>query len=44
MKTQGRLLRFLCEEQILGIPFFQRAYVWNDGNRKDLLEDFLRIY
>ncbi|MBO4439117.1 MAG: DUF262 domain-containing protein [Spirochaetaceae bacterium] len=42
MEAQGQPLRFLCDEQILEIPFFQRAYVWNDENWKDLLEDLLR--
>ncbi len=42
MEAHGQPLRFLCDEQILEIPFFQRAYVWNDDNWKDLLEDLLR--
>lgn len=32
MEAKGQPLRFLCDEQILEIPFFQRAYVWNDDN------------
>ena len=42
MEAHGQPLRFLCDEQILEIPFFQRAYVWNDDNWKDLLEDLLK--
>lgn len=42
MDAKGQPLRFLCGEQILEIPFFQRAYVWNDDNWKDLLEDLLK--
>ena len=42
MKAQEQSLEFLCREQILEIPFFQRAYVWNDDNWKDLLEDLLK--
>ena len=42
MEAKGLSLRFLCDEQILEIPFFQRAYVWNDENWQDLLEDLLR--
>lgn len=42
MEAYGQPLRFLCDEQILEIPFFQRAYVWNDDNWKDLLEDLLK--
>ena len=39
MEANGQPLRFLCDEEILEIPFFQRAYVWNDENWKDLLDD-----
>lgn len=42
MEAHGQPLRFLCDEQILEIPFFQRAYVWNDENWEDLLDDLLK--
>ena len=42
MEAHGQPLNFLCSEDILEIPFFQRAYVWNDDNWKDLLEDLLK--
>lgn len=42
MEANGQPLRFLCDEEILEIPFFQRAYVWNDENWKDLLDDLFR--
>lgn len=41
MDAKGQPLRFLCDEQILEIPFFQRAYIWNDKNWKELLDDLL---
>lgn len=39
MEAKGQPLIFLCDEQILEIPFFQRSYVWNEDNWKELLED-----
>ena len=42
MEAKGRPLRFLCDEQILEIPFFQRAYVWKKDNWEDLLEDLIK--
>lgn len=42
MEAHGQPLRFLCDEQILQIPFFQRAYVWNSENWEDLLDDLLK--
>ena len=42
MEAHGHPLSFLCDEQILEIPFFQRAYIWNDDNWKDLLEYLLK--
>ena len=42
MLAKEHSLRFLCDEKILEIPFFQRAYIWKDDNWKDLLEDLLR--
>lgn len=39
MEAKGQPLTFLCNEQILEIPFFQRSYVWNEENWKELLED-----
>lgn len=42
MKAEERPLRFLCGEQILEIPFFQRAYVWGEDNWKDLFDDLWR--
>ena len=41
MEAFGQPLRFLCSEGILEIPFFQRAYVWNENNWNELLEDLL---
>ena len=42
MEANGQPLRFLCDEQILEVPFFQRAYVWDEDNWKELLEDLLK--
>lgn len=39
MEANGLPLRFLCGEEILEIPFFQRAYVWDKRNWQDLFED-----
>lgn len=41
MEANGHPLRFLCDEAVLEIPFFQRPYVWNDDNWEDLLKDLI---
>ncbi len=40
MKAGAKSLRFLGEEKKISIPFFQRRYVWDEGNWKELIETF----
>ena len=44
MKAQEQPLRFICNEECLEIPFFQRPYVWHNENWEDLLEDLLKTH
>ena len=39
MKAETRPLTFLATEGAVKIPFFQRAYVWNEKNWEDLIAD-----
>jgi hypothetical protein len=39
MKAEARDLTFLSTEGIVGIPFFQREYVWDDENWSELLDN-----
>lgn len=41
MKAEARSLTFLTNEGSVKIPFFQRAYVWNENNWEDLVSDLL---
>lgn len=41
MQAQAKSLRFLGEGKKLQVPFFQRRYVWQEGNWKELLHTFL---
>ena len=43
MKAKAKSLRFLGEGKKLTVPFFQRTYVWDDGNWKELLNSFDNI-
>lgn len=40
MKAEEKGLRFLTMEGKVKIPFFQRTYVWDENNWKDLIEEF----
>lgn len=40
MKAEAKSLRFLGEGKKLSVPFFQRNYVWNEDNWKELIETF----
>ena len=42
MKAETRPLTFLATEGAVKIPFFQRAYVWNEKNWEDLIADLLK--
>ena len=37
MKAEAKSLRFLGESNKLSVPFFQRHYVWSEGNWEELL-------
>lgn len=41
MKAEARSLTFLANEGSVKIPFFQRAYVWNEANWEELISDLL---
>lgn len=41
MKAEARSLTFLANEGSVKIPFFQRAYVWNEDNWEELISDLL---
>lgn len=41
MKASEKSLSFLATEGSIKIPFFQRGYVWNKTNWKDLLEELI---
>ena len=41
MKAEARSLTFLANEGAVKIPFFQRAYVWNENNWEELISDLL---
>jgi hypothetical protein len=41
MKAEARALTFLANEGSVKIPFFQRAYVWNEANWEELISDLL---
>lgn len=41
MKAEARSLTFLANEGSVKIPFFQRAYVWNENNWEELISDLL---
>lgn len=41
MKAEARSLTFLANEGSVKIPFFQRAYVWNEDNWEELIADLL---
>ena len=43
MKAETRAFSFLRHEGLVRIPFFQRAYVWNEKNWEDLIADLLKI-
>lgn len=43
MKAEAKSLRFLGEGKKLTVPFFQRAYVWDEGNWEELLSSFDNI-
>lgn len=40
MKAEAKSLRFLGEGKKLSVPFFQRRYVWEESNWKELLDTF----
>lgn len=40
MKAEAKSLRFLGEGKKLSVPFFQRNYVWNQDNWRELVETF----
>ena len=42
MEAKGQSLVFLCNEQILEIPFFQRPYVWKEDNWREMWNDLWR--
>lgn len=42
MKAEARSLTFLANEGSVKIPFFQRAYVWNEDNWEELISDLLK--
>jgi len=39
MEAKGQSLKTLFDTDILEVPFFQRAYVWNKENWEELLDD-----
>ncbi|NLT51758.1 MAG: DUF262 domain-containing protein [Ignavibacteria bacterium] len=41
MKADAKALNFLTNESIITIPFFQRAYVWDEANWAELFDDLL---
>jgi len=41
MEAKAQSFRFLSNEGMVKIPFFQRGYVWKDENWDDLLTDLL---
>jgi hypothetical protein len=41
MKAEARSFTFLGNEGVVKIPFFQRAYVWDETNWSDLIDDLL---
>lgn len=41
MKAEARSLTFLANEGSVKIPFFQRAYVWNENNWEELISNLL---
>ena len=43
MKAEAKSLRFLGEGKKLTVPFFQRTYVWDEDNWKELLNSFDNI-
>ncbi len=42
MKAEAKSLTFLANEGSVQIPFFQRAYVWNEDNWEELISDLLQ--
>lgn len=40
MKASEKSLKFLGEWKKLAVPFFQRSYVWDEGNWEELLASF----
>ena len=41
MDAKGKSFSFLKTEQIYKIPFFQRSYVWDEDNWKEILENLI---
>lgn len=39
MEAKGQSLKMLFDTDVLEVPFFQRPYVWNEENWKELLDD-----
>lgn len=41
MDAEGKTFKFLTDNAYYEIPFFQRAYVWNEDNWEDLIENLM---
>ena len=40
MEAKAKSLRFLGEGKKLSVPFFQRRYVWEESNWREMLDTF----